>query len=160
MEAKRYPFDFEQLEKGQVIAADAIEPIVKCKRDDKEYALKVLALKEEVERAMRELGRPVTIAMRGADMHVLSDEDASQYNDRHFVRGLRQCGRSLRRMTEVDVGQLSAERRPEHLRRLEVNGKTYGAAVATRRKSWAITGHKRTTPGLPQSSDDSSAGKL
>lgn len=148
MDAKRFPIDYEALNKGDVIAVAEVERLVQCPRDHRLFAMKATNLASTISLAMDDLGRPVTIVLREGDLRVLTDDEASQYNHEMFKQFFRRMGRSLRRLAAVDVGQLDSEERGEHLRRLEVNGKTFAAAMKTRQREWGLVNHQRSTPRL------------
>jgi hypothetical protein len=146
METRRYPLDFDALTKGSVIRLPEIEQALGATRDTEGFGLAVLRLRGRIEEEMEERGTPATVCVRDGDLHILSDEDAAEYNPAQFSAGLRRAVRSHRRLLQVDAGQLSPLARSRFDRRAEVQGKIL-QSVARARRELAVVAHRRSTPG-------------
>jgi hypothetical protein len=145
----RTPIDFEAAQKGDIVPAERLERLTGVKRHEKEYALKVLPIKQQIERGLAEMNKHMTVIMRGDDLVLLTDEEASEYNERKSKEHLRGFCRSYVRLRHVDVAGLPDDaRRAEHTRRLEVAG-AYLVAFKDAQKKLGPVPHKRQTPGLP-----------
>lgn len=131
--ARPWPLDFDGLKKGDVISIEVIERIANCKCDTTDYALKAMALAEKIMCVKKEHLEPVTAKVEKGTIRILLDHEATVYNDKTVRAGLRKIGRGCERMSEVDTRQLTGEQHNKHLRRLEVNSRTFQGALMGRR---------------------------
>lgn len=118
-----HPLNFDALQKGDIISAEQIESITQCQRSHRSYQLRVLALKEQIQRELRDRGRVVTIACRKDALHILTDAEAAEYNERAMGEYFRRAGRALYRKIHVDQSQLTDEERKVHQRQIEVRNR-------------------------------------
>jgi len=109
-----YPLDFDSLKKGSIIPPGDVSEAIEMDVLDKNFALKALALAQQIEVELAARGEAVTVCVRQGAIHVLTDEEASIYNDASFERGIRRLLRAHRRMMSVDTKQLSEGRKQEH----------------------------------------------
>lgn len=146
--AAPYPIDFAALEKGHVITVSEVERITGTRRTDRKYELKVLSLRESIERGLAELGKFFTLRIDQGAIRVLTDDEASLYNHKSFNRSLRGISRAHFRQVNVDVNCLDDDGKKRHMRSLEITGKVC-QAISTVKSLPSPMPHKRRTPGLP-----------
>ena len=152
MSVEHFPFNYDELQKGTSISAERLEQIVGVPRTHKDYAFKVLAVKERIERELRDRGKVITIAIIRDSLELLPDEAAARYNKQQNRIGLRKVMRSHNRNMHVDVTQLTQEQREEHDKELLVTGQILSAVRSIRRKLLPQP-HERQTPGLLESAE-------
>ena len=147
----------ETLHKGDTLASERIAELTDTRIGAQAFNLAVLQLCKGLMDAMRDRGRPATVAFLKGRVCVLTDAEAAAYNRHSFDSGLRKASRAFRRLGEVDTRKLSQEQREKHERALVVTGRVLANVRSTRAKIAAETrvnnnaavGHIRSTPGLP-----------
>ena len=132
-QTEKYPFDYDALKKGDVIAAESLEGILLIKRDDARFGLKILGLKEKIESELDARGHPVTVRIDKGSLVILTDEEAAVYNPEQFDLGVRKAGRAHRRTIAVDMNNLEDGNRKKLERRIEVQGRVLQAIRKERR---------------------------
>lgn len=148
-QAEPWPIDFDLLQKGDSIAVERIEQWAELPRTDARYPLKLLAMRDVVERKCRERGLLVTVKAEHGSLRILLDPEASEWNDKRERSLLGQFARTHQRLNAVDVGQLGDGDRELHERRLTVSGTFMAAFIGAKKKLVELLPHKRKTPGLP-----------
>lgn len=120
---KRWPFDVDAVEKGSIVMTpEQVDEYSNAPRDSKEWRLAMLSLKDQLERGLAARGiTGWTVCENKGALVVLSDADASVYNQRLTDQALRTIVRSSIRMSCVDTEQLNDEQVAEHERRLMRN---------------------------------------
>jgi hypothetical protein len=156
--ATRFPIDYDSLKKGDVIPAELLEKIAEAPRSTPKYQLKVLAFQQQIMDEMRARGNPVTVIVRGGEIVVLTDAEASTYNAERLGAHLHGVMRAHERSQAVDVANLDDEQKKVHTRRVEVGGKFVQAIIDTGRKL-KLPAYTRKTPGLPNPADVPTEGK-
>lgn len=152
MDTTKYPMDYTQAKKGDVITAADLRTMFGYEPETKEYNFAVLRLRDDIERHLDAMGTPVTVAMVNGNLCVLNDAEASEYNAARFIQAKSQMVKAhWRAMRTVDAGALTADQLTEHQRRVEVQGK-YIQALADTGRSLRAGGATRNTPGLPSRS--------
>ena len=114
MIAAPHPINFDTLQKGSVIHPDDVAQATDCEVGSTAYGLAAMGLCKRIEDDLLSRGMPVTVIIRSGAIHVLSDEEASEYNRRAFYKRLAGMARDHTRMQRVDVGQLSELARAKH----------------------------------------------
>lgn len=152
MSVEHFPFNYDELQKGMSISAERLEQIVGVPRIHKDYAFKVLAVKERIERELRDRNRVVTVAIIRDCLELLTDEAAAEYNQQQAKIAIRKLGRAHFRNGHVDVTQLTQEQREQHERNLLINGQILTAIRSIRRKLLPKP-HERQTPGLLEAAE-------
>lgn len=102
METLPFPFDWETLEKGTYIEAEALERAIRRPRTDKDFKLKALAVVAEIKERTGILCR-----IEGDRLRLMTDSEAYQWNyqrARSHVTGLI---RSAKNTALIDTSQLS-----------------------------------------------------
>lgn len=132
-ETKKWPVDFEAIKKGDIITEAQCRAALSPK-DDKDFQLKLLSLKDEIERRHADLGTVLTIKVTRNSLHVLTDPEASEYNESRQQHALRHFVKSHRRLIGVEISNLSPEQAGEHDRRI-AHSSNYMSAIKDARKS-------------------------
>lgn len=151
MEAEKYPFDFDALNKGDTISPEIAESIVKVPRSHRRYSLKAAGLAKLVERELGARGKKCTVCVRNDAICILTDSEAAVYTKQQGSIARRKERLNFMRALHVDVTNLGPDERKAHERRLVIDGQAIAAASRVRRKL-AVETHKRVTPtlGAPQ----------
>jgi len=76
--------------------------------------LRLLGLKQQVERELHDRGMPVTITTSKKCLRILTDSEALEYNPHHFGRHHRGMTRSHSRTMRIDTGELSEAEQDQH----------------------------------------------
>jgi len=145
---KRYPLNFENLKKGDVITEDQLVEILKEPKESVKFWSKKLALRMEIMDRLAEMGNPVTVKETKGDLVILTDLEASTYNNRMFTNTVRQLVRTHNRSCQVDDSDFGEDERKRHRRMIEINGRTIQGALLGRRGKLQLPPYERTTPGL------------
>jgi predicted small secreted protein len=137
MTTEKYPFDFDALQKGDLIDAIHIEKVLRLSRGTPAYQLKLMGLKDEVERELMQRGRPVTVKIEKQSLRILTDAEATEYNEARFNHQLRGAKRSFHRQMNVDVSQLTEDQKASHERRVLWQGGIMTAIVNEKKRLMA-----------------------
>ncbi len=131
-------FNISEMEKGNVILQEQIELLCGVNRkDDVElYRFHQMRAAQQLANALAGRGKVYTVVCRKCNIHVLTDSDASKYNQRAFDNGVKKSRRSTARLLSVDVSNLSPAEVVEHDR-------------ATNRQARALAALKAGMRGLP-----------
>jgi hypothetical protein len=147
MECQKYPLDFDALVKGSVITVDQLESITGFKQGSEEYAFKVMALRDQIERELHQRGHNWTVAQVKRNLKVLTDGEAVLHNERKFKAGFAMQVQAHWRAEGVDVAQLSDGEKERHTRNLCLQAAQILASKQARRL--ALSAKKRDVPSLP-----------
>jgi hypothetical protein len=144
-----YPFDTAALSKGSRVPRSTIESAYNIRHADARYGIKAfLPARQYVERALAERdGELVTIICDAGDLVILTDPEASAYNDRRILALLVQAGESHRRMAGVDRSKLGDDV-AEHDRALVTHGRALQAAGRIESRNLIPQPRVRQTPEL------------
>jgi hypothetical protein len=148
MKTTEYPIATDELQKGDVITIDELESATEARRDSPRFWAAVLRVSDYIAARFRDRGEIVTIRQDGGALRILTDEEATVYNERAAECGLAKMGRALVRQMGVDVRNLTEGQRRDHERRLLVQSKTLQAARAGRRAALQPAKYERTVPAL------------
>ena len=107
----RYPVDYENLKKGDKFGQEFLERLFHHKAKTPDYNYCCLQLRSQIMTEMSKRGNPVTVAIRGMELHVLTDEEAVEYNNKEFHFGIGRMVRAHKRTADVDITQLQDESR-------------------------------------------------
>lgn len=135
----KYPIDFSELEKGDILDVSILEQITGKKPGTREYKLKVLGLQGQI---MRETG--YTVKLHNDDeLVILTDEEATKHNDEWFNRHKRGMFNRFELMKNVEVANLTEISAANHERKLLNQGKYIQALVGARKEKVLVIGSKR-----------------
>ena len=149
MHTSEYPLETRDLKKGSVIPSAQLEEITGLKSSDRKYALAVLKIKEYIEKALAKNNLYVTLAIKKDDLCILTDSEASFYNNDQIRIRTNQAITAFERLIRVDASKLDIHEQQTHKRNVEVNGKYIQAIHSTRQQEKTpCIGYKRRTPGL------------
>lgn len=147
--ANRFPLDFDALHKGDKIGPAVIEEFSGATRGSKEYDWAVMGFRGRICRELRIRGIHWTVRQVGDELHILTDEEAVEYNARMAKSGRRRMKRAHHRLAHVDPSQLTEPQRSAHERSLRVLQAQLIAMQSARPIVLPGT-HQRSTPGLPR----------
>jgi hypothetical protein len=130
-ETKRWPIDFESLEKGDVIGVEKLEKITGKVNGTQAYAFAILGLCQYIQNGMDNLNKPVTCKIDKGRIRILTDSEASDYLDHRDEQNRSEQKRIVRHSLNVDQGNLNDEQKSVHLQRirkqsLELQGRMLG----------------------------------
>lgn len=126
---KKYPLDFDLLEVGSVITVPEIEKHFSVKYGSDAYNFKTMSLKAAIETKT-----DFTAKITGGEIHVLTWQDASQYNDKSVDNAVSQMRRRIRKNTQVITDGFPPELKQQHERRLMKGAFLLEALKETRKK--------------------------
>lgn len=109
----KYPLDFEALEVGDVITADQIEKHFAVKIGTDAYSFKLMHIQSEINHRT-----DYTAKITNDEIHILSWQDASLYNDQMMERSLRRMKRHIRKNVQVNTDTFPPELKQRHEHRL------------------------------------------
>lgn len=145
---ERWPMDYDELRKGDIIPAERVERIVGIKQSaGQAYQLALLSLTSQIAQELGDRGRNWTLKTERGGIHILTDAEASTYNHREAKKARRAMLRRHQLNLSVDVGALNEDQRKQHDRIIEIDGKYVQAMFATR-KELQLQAHRRSTPAL------------
>lgn len=141
--------DYGTLEKGDVLSVQHCESVIGVSRElnPQAYSLSLMGLVEQVERDLHAEYKRYTVATRKGQIVVLTDAEASEYNDHGFESGLKKSRRAHFRMQQVDVTNLDKGQKAGHDANLVKQAVVLSAARDARKKLTPAAA-KRSTPKL------------
>ena len=144
-DTNRHPnIDYMALQKGDVIGIEELEKITHKQVGTDAYDLAVMGIRKRILDEREDL----TVVHDHDTLRILTDPEASTYNDTRFKRSIRVMCESNNRLIQVDTSQFNKELSDKHLRRIELNSRTYQAAMLGRRGKLTLPPVTRKTPGL------------
>ncbi len=148
---QHFPINFETAEKGDIISVERIEEVMNVKRTDKSFPLKKMGLQSMIESGLRNAGKYYTIRSfsKGDCLRILTDEEASLYNNGRAKAAIRAHARSLDRLSHVDTSEFNDDVKRSHHNSLTVHGAIQSAIVTAKTKAYQAIQCERKTPGLP-----------
>ncbi len=146
--AEIHPFDVTKLEKGDWISPDRCESVVGMRRTDKNYALRLLAIAQELERQWQQIRvEQITICSEKDGLRICTDDEAVNVNKDRRLSAVRAMERAQVRQCGVDAAKLSTTK----IRGLHEREVVVGAAflVGGRKHAQAeLQAHQRSTPRM------------
>jgi hypothetical protein len=133
----KYDIDVRTLRKGDKIPGRVIEKETGIRRNSVDYWKGILAIKTFLlEEFSRHHSQVVTIRQVGDSLEILTDVQASKYNPRQFMSGIRRMHKSYVRNAGVDRSSLKdPELTREHDRNLIIEGCVLQAATASLKRA-------------------------
>lgn len=141
----KFPIDFEELSKGDLLSLEELEQITGKKHGTNEFSFQLLSLQQKISDAT---GFTVKIK-DGQELHILTDEEATKHNHNEFQRHKRGMFRRHNLMLAVDIAQLSESSKTAHERKLLRQGQLL-QAMANSHKQKQIEVETRSTAQKPQ----------
>lgn len=145
-----FPLDVTRLVKGQVLGIEELEQIMGTTRADSRWWLRLLSLRQKIERMRAKQGLPVlTMRTHKGTLIICDDGDASQYNRVIGKRGIRRFARASYRNIHVDATKLTAEQAKSHGRTIMRQAMMLAAIRGARHRALpAPEGNGRVTPKM------------
>jgi hypothetical protein len=103
------PIDFSKLEKGKLVPIDELEKAIGYKRNEPEYRVKLLAIRDAARDARPELWPHIRTDHDA--IRVMLDSEAVEYNQKLIKEAEKRIVRIVGGLTAVDVNQLTADQR-------------------------------------------------
>lgn len=145
---EKYPFDYDALNKGDVIPAERIEEITGYKRHETAYGVALMGLQSQIRNELEQRGRPVNVQCEKGSLRILTDPESVEYTANLFSQRKRQLMRAHRYGLSVQVSNLDEQQRLSHERNIVVQGAQLAAMHDARRL--ALKSVQRKTPGIEQ----------
>jgi hypothetical protein len=129
---RRWPFNIDLVEKGSVVmTAEQIDDYAQAPRESRKRQFAALRLQKLLDQALRDAGKHGwTTCTRAESLVVLTDVDASLYNERAAQDAARSIMRASGRLLCVESDGFDAEQRAEHDRRVMRNSYLVGGLRA------------------------------
>lgn len=125
-----HPFDFDKLSKGTWIETDELEAATGCRRDHKDFNLKVLSLKALVEQETKIVSR-----IEGDRLRLMTDSEALFWSIKQFGKSSKGCERNASRLANnISPAALSGTERVVHEHAHRVMSSVVAAARAEIKK--------------------------
>ena len=116
VKTRRYPFDYDAINKGDFLTVQALEEITGFMSGTDSYRFKLLALREDIMRAKEAMGDPVVVKGDQHGLRVLTDSEAVPYLWQQSEQSLQRRWRVLRQMGYVEVTNLTNDEARAHER--------------------------------------------
>ena len=133
----KYPLDLNQLTKGQLIDIPTLEAITSHRHGTTAFQFAVLALMDRINHRTTMTAKTTPEGLR-----ILTDSEASEYNNRRFGINMgamiRRHGKSL----QVDACVLSSDEQRQHERRV-LGQSRYVSAIASASKTLKLPGRSK-----------------
>lgn len=145
-----HPWDINEVHKGWQLTPSELEGVTGHKRETNAYRLAVVALAQRLDRELSDDDRPCTIAEVKGCLRVLTDKEATEYNERRQRQCERVTFRTHNKQMHVDVSGFTQEETAKHDSRLIHSGLRVAALRSARSqfRKRVLAGSKNT-PSLP-----------
>jgi hypothetical protein len=145
---RRYPVDYDSLDKGSILGAEQIGEIVQARPRTYDFSYRLAALSKQIQDDLWARGKPWTVMTRKGCIHILDDASAVKYNALRFLRHRRGLGQMHKQLVAVDVSKLDPDQRNHYDRAIRLQGTTLAAVIAAHKNVHAQP-VIRQTPMLP-----------
>lgn len=146
-EPAKYPFDYDALNKGDVITAEVIEGLCNLPRTDHKYGLKLMSYQQQIQNELALRGKSVVVRCDHGALRILTDSEAAEHTAAVFNQRKWQMVRAHASAMRVDTGKLTDEQKISHERNLLLQGAQL-AAMKDAKKKMTLAAHERKTPGI------------
>jgi len=145
-EAEKHPIDYETLCKGDILSVEQIEKItgISPKQENK-FNLARLQLINQIDCELQRLGIQYTVAQVKGSIKILTDEEASEYNDKGRQSALVKLYKHHTKLSSVDTSEFDDKTKKNHERRIYLSSKFIQACNNVRKEIKAAP-YKRNTP--------------
>lgn len=111
-----YEIDIESIEPGSVLSQSDCDQLFgfSFETNPSDWQLKLVQLSDYVERELHKANRVLTVVCQGHTVRVLTHEEASVYNQKHFDNAIKKMRKCNRRKMAVDVTGFSGDQRKSH----------------------------------------------
>lgn len=141
------PIDTRKMKPGDTISQQQCEDAIGYPEssNEKDWAFAMLQLLGVVQKQLRqEQGRELTVRIVANELHILTDQEAAEYNPKRFDAGLRLARRAHRRLMAVNVAKLSSQEREMHAK--NIGNQAHKLSMLRKKEQIALPGTERTTP--------------
>lgn len=112
---EKYTIDPAELKNGDTIPVAYLEQQFGVSRHTSDYAFKLMALKTQLQQSLyKRTGRRPTITTHEQCINILAGNEADDYNVKRQEDAYRSIRRSQTRRQDIDVRELTPERRSTH----------------------------------------------
>ena len=108
-EPAKYPFDYDALNKGDVIPTEVIEGLCNLPRTDHKYGLKLMSYQQQIQNELALRGKSVVVRCDHGALRILTDSEAAEHTAAVFNQRKRQMVRAHASAMRVDTGKLTDE---------------------------------------------------
>ena len=149
----KHPFDFDLLNKGDVIPAEQVESLTGLKREESQFNIELMGLQQRIQDELLIRGKPVVVRCDKGSLRILTDEEAVDYTQKLFEQRRRQLGRAHGYAMRIEVSNLGDDMRISHERNIVVQGAQLAAMRDAKRLT--LKAVQRKTPGLTDGTQNS-----
>ena len=128
----RYPFDCDELKKGDVVEARFIEGLYRVDRGTDGFRRALLQAREFIKAEFLRRGEIVEVKERKGDLLILTTEQAATYTSDRYRSHFRGAGHAHARKSALPREELSPDSLEIHDRQLAIQGRMLAAARAAR----------------------------
>jgi hypothetical protein len=143
----KWPVDFDKLNKGDIVSREVIERWGGVSANSRLFGLKLLSLKEVIERELINRGKDWTLKICDDNIVILLDAEASKYNYQMTTRRIKGVMKDHYRQLGVDTNLLSNDEKKIHDRRITIQGFLV-QGVTWAKKQIGLKVHERTIPQI------------
>ena len=118
--AKRYPFDYDELHKGDYIEVDVLEGKTGKQCGTNDYAFAIMGLAQRIMSDTEQEGRPFIVCVVKNKLRILTDMEASAYTAQRRDAHWRGMQRANHRQALVDASGFDDAAQSLHLHRLRI----------------------------------------
>jgi len=149
VEAKRYPWNIDEVDYGYEIPESRLIELTGEQPETTAYQLAVLQLKSRLEQELCEAGKHRTVAQRRGVLRVLTPREDSDYQQSRARNGIGILAKAHRKNLELDKTKLDYKEAQQHERRTLISGAMLTAAVNARKNTIRqLKASERNTPKL------------
>lgn len=111
-----FDVDIDSIETGSVLGIAECEKLFGYTRqsDPMRYQFDLMRLSDWIGKELFKQGKLLTVTCDGSDIRVLTHEQASDYNQKHFDNAIKRMRKCAKRLAAVDIRELTAERVKSH----------------------------------------------
>lgn len=143
-----YPFDYDTMEKGDIIPVERLEELSGVERNHTSFGLHVMAFREMIMNEMMARDNPVVVRSNHGSLEILTDAQAYRYNFCRAETHYKGLALSVSRQGWIDVKLLNEEDKAEHERLTMIQSRMYLGAKKGRKKAFKLIATTRNTPEL------------
>ena len=108
--------DLPELKKGDTLTLEVTRALLKHEPGSAQYALGLLALRDRIEKKFGDVD--VTVVIRGNQLHICTDAEASEYNLKAVKRHAGRVVYRENKLRGVAISELTQSEKQDHERRM------------------------------------------
>ena len=111
-----FDVDIASIDCGSFLAESDCQKLFGYARidDPVRYQFDLMRLSDWIGKELAKAGKVLTVTCDGAEIRVLTHEQASEYNQKHFDNSIRRMRKCMRRLSAVDIRELDSDRVKRH----------------------------------------------